>query len=148
VSKLVEINFRPGERTLRQFGWIALGGFGLLALCAWQGWLVFRHGLGAWRDAVTLALAGLGLLSAAFSLVFPRANAALFIGLSVVAFPIGFVLSYVIMATLFYVVIAPVGFVMRLFGMDPMDRRFLPGAPTYWLDARPPRAKADYFKQF
>jgi hypothetical protein len=148
VANLVEINFRPDERTLRQFGWIALAGFGLLALCAWNGWLVFRHGLGEWRAAVSWALAGLGLLSALFSLVFPRANALLFVALSLLAFPIGFVLSYVIMATLFYAVIAPVGFVMRLFGVDPMDRRFLRDAPTYWRDARPPRAKADYFKQF
>jgi len=148
MAQMVELNFRPDARTLRQFGWIALAGFGGLALCAWNGWLVFRHGLGEWRETVAFALAGLGLLSALFSLVFPRANAALFIGLSLAAFPIGFVLSYVIMATLFYGVIAPVGFVMRLFGLDPMDRRFLPDAPSYWRDARPPRAKADYFKQF
>jgi hypothetical protein len=148
MSKMVEINFHPDERTLRQFGWIALCGFGLLSLCAWNGWLVFRHGLGDSREPVAFGLLGLGVLSALFSLVFPKANAPLFVGLSVVAFPIGFVLSYAIMATLFYVVIAPVGFVMRLFGMDPMDRRLLPKAPTYWLDARPARAKADYFKQF
>jgi saxitoxin biosynthesis operon SxtJ-like protein len=148
MAGMVELNFRPDERTLRQFGWIALAGFALLALCAWNEWLVFRHGLGDWRGTVTSVLAALGLVSALFSLVFPRANAALYVGLSLLAFPIGFVLSYVIMATLFYVVIAPVGFVMRRFGMDPMDRRFVPGAATYWRDARPPRAKADYFKQF
>lgn len=148
MSKLVEINFRPDERILRQFGWIALGGFGLLALCAWNEWLVFRHGLGAAREPVAFALLGLGALSALFSLVFPKANAPLFVGLSVLAFPIGFVFSYLIMATLFYVVIAPVGLVMRVFGVDPMDRRLLPKAATYWVDARAPRAKADYFKQF
>ena len=148
MSKLVEINFRPDDRTLRQFGWLALGGFGLLALCAANEWLVFRHGMGGARQTVAAALAGLGLLSALFSLVYPRANAPLFVGLSVVAFPIGFVLSYVILATLFYLVIAPVGFALRLFGADPMQRGFLPNATTYWVDARPPRPKADYFKQF
>jgi hypothetical protein len=145
---MVEINFRPNERTLRQFGWIALAGFGALAVCAWQHWLVFRHlpdGAGA---PVAAVLAALGALSALCSLVYPRANALLFVGLSLVAFPIGFVLSYVIMATLFYAVIAPVGFVMRLFGADPMERRMLPDAKTYWVEARPARAKADYFKQF
>ena len=66
-----------------------------------------------------------------------------------VAFPIGFVLSYVIMAMLFYVVFAPVGLVLRLVGKDPLDRRFLPDAPTYWVDARARRApKRDYFRQF
>ena len=148
MSKMVEINFHPDERTLRQFGWIALGGFGLLALCAWSHWLVFRHLSDSAREPVAFALLGLGVLSAAFSLLFPKANAPLFVALSVVAFPIGFVLSYVIMATLFYVVIAPVGFALRLIGKDPMDRRFLPDAPTYWLPARPARAKSDYFKQF
>lgn len=148
MAKLVEINFRPDARILRQFGWIALGGFGLLALCAWNQWLVFRHLSDGAREPVALALAGLGVLSAAFSLLFPKANAPLFVGLSVVAFPIGFVLSYVVMATLFYVVIAPVGLALRLVGKDPMDRRFLPDAPTYWVDARPARAKRDYFKQF
>jgi hypothetical protein len=148
MAKLVEINFHPDTRILRQFGWIALAGFGFLALCAWNEWLVFRHGLGGAREPLAFGLLGLGVLSALFSLVFPRANAPLFVGLSVVAFPIGFVFSYVIMATLFYVVIAPVGAVMRLFGMDPMDRRLLPKAATYWVDARKPRAKADYFKQF
>jgi hypothetical protein len=148
MAKLVEIDFHPSDRTLRQFGWIALAGFGLLALCAWHGWLVFRRGLGDWREPVAFALAGLGVLSALFSLAFPRANAPLFIGLSVVAFPIGFVFSYVIMATLFYVVIAPVGLVLRVFGKDPMDRRFLPAAKSYWVTARPARPKADYFKQF
>ena len=148
MAGMVELNFRPSERTLRQFGWIALGGFGLLALCAWQHWLVFRHLPDAAREPVAFALLGLGLLSALFSLVFPKANAPLFVGLSLVAFPIGFVLSYVIMATLFYVVIAPVGFLLRAIGKDPMDRRFLPDAKTYWVDARPARAKADYFKQF
>jgi len=148
MSKMVEINFHPDEHTLRQFGWIALGGFGLLALCAWNHWLVFRHLPDAAGETVAFALLGLGVLSAIFSLVFPRANAPIFVGLSVVAFPIGFVLSYVIMATLFYLVIAPVGVIMRLFGKDPMDRRLLPKATTYWIDARPARAKADYFKQF
>ena len=148
MAGMVEVNLHPNERTLRQFGWIALAGLGGLALCAWNGWLVFRHGLGDARGAVTLALAALGGLSALFSLWFPRANAPLFVGLSLLAFPIGFVLSYVIMATLFYAVIAPVGFLMRLFGADPMERRMLPQAASYWVDERPARPKADYFKQF
>jgi MFS family permease len=148
MAKMVEINFRPDERTLRQFGWIALGGFGLLALFAWNQWLVFSRLSEAAREPVALTLAALGVVSAVLSLVFPRANALLFVGLSVVAFPIGFVLSYVIMATLFYLIIAPVGLLLRLVGKDPMDRRFLRDAPSYWVEARPPRAKADYFKQF
>ena len=148
MAQMVELNFRPSERTLRQFGWIALVGFGLLALLAWRGMAVFRAVPEPARDELALVLAALALLAAVFSLVHPRANWPIYVGLSVVAFPIGFVLSYVIMATLFYVVIAPVGFVMRLLGHDPMDRRFRPDARTYWVDARPARPRQSYFKQF
>lgn len=148
MAQMIEMNLRPDERTCRQFGWIALGGFGLLALLAWQGWLVFARLPEGARAPVAFALAGLAVVSAFFSLVFPKANLPLYVGLTIVAFPIGFVLSYVIMATLFYVVIAPIGFALRLFGHDPMDRRFLPAAKTYWLDARPERPRESYFKQF
>src|SRR5258705_9346733 len=101
MAKMVEINFRPDERTLRQFGWIALGGFGLLALCAWNEWLVFPHGLGAAREPRGFALLGLGALSALFSLALPRANGPPFVGLSLIAFPIAFLLSYLRLATPF-----------------------------------------------
>jgi len=148
MSQMVDLNLRPDARTLRQFGWIALAGFGGLALLAWNGWLVFAHlGEGS-RGTVALALAALAGASALFSLAWPKANLPLYLGLTIVAFPIGFVLSYVIMATLFYVVIAPIGFALRLIGHDPMDRRFLPGAKSYWVDARPERRRESYFKQF
>ena len=148
MSQMVELNLRPDARTLRQFGWVALGGFGLLALLAGNGWLVFAHlGEGA-RVPVASGLAALAGVSAFFSLVFPKANLPVYLGLTILAFPIGFVLSYVIMATLFYVVIAPIGFVLRLVGQDPMDRRFLPRAKSYWLDARLKRPRESYFKQF
>jgi hypothetical protein len=148
MSKLVEMNLRPDARTLRQFGWIALGGFGLLALLAWKGWLVFAAVPEGARDTVALVLAALAAVSAFFSLVYPKANLGIYLGLTILAYPIGFVLSYVIMATLFYLIIAPIGFMMRLFGHDPMDRRFMPDAKTYWLDARPQRPRESYFKQF
>jgi hypothetical protein len=148
MSQMVELNLRPDARTLRQFGWIALVGFGLLALMAWRGWLIFAALPEAARDEFAAVFAGLAVVSALFSLVYPKANWPIYVGLTVVAFPIGFVLSYVIMGTLFYLIIAPIGFVMRLFGHDPMHRHFQRDAKSYWLDSRPPRPTASYFKQF
>jgi protein-S-isoprenylcysteine O-methyltransferase Ste14 len=148
MSQMVELNLRPDARTLRQFGWIALGGFGLLALLAWNGWLAFAYLGEASRASVALALAVLAAASGLFSLVYPKANLPIYLGLTLAAFPIGFVLSYVIMGTLFYVVIAPIGLVMRLFGHDPMERRIQRDAKSYWVDARPQRARDSYFKQF
>ena len=44
--------------------------------------------------------------------------------------------------------LAPIGLVMRLFGHDPMERRIQRDAKSYWVDARPQRARDSYFKQF
>jgi hypothetical protein len=148
MAKMVEIDFHPDERTLRQFGWIALGGFGLLSLLAWKEWLLFAFGLGDARPLVAGALLGLGVLAAFLGLVFPRANQPLFVGLALLAFPIGFVLSYVILSVLFFVVIAPIGALMRLLGHDPMHRRLEPAAETYWTKAPPAPPRSRYFKQF
>lgn len=148
MSKMVEINWQPDERTLRQFGWIALGGFSLVALLAWNEWLVFAVGLGAARGPVAGTLLALGVLSGLFSLVAPTANKPIFLGLTLLSYPIGFVLSYVIMGFLFYVLITPVGLIFRLIGKDPLNRRFEPQATTYWSDPRPRRGKDSYFRQF
>jgi hypothetical protein len=148
MSNLVELNWNPDRRTLRQFGFIALGGFGLLAALAWFERGLFAFGLGAAREWVAGAFAALAVLSALFSLVFPRGNWPIYAGLSLVALPIGFVLSYLIMATLFYLVIAPIGLLLRLFGKDPMQRGFDRRASSYWVDAHPPRPRESYFRQF
>lgn len=148
MSKMIEIDWEPDERTLRQFGWIALVGFAGIALLAWNEWLIFSFGLGSARTAVASAFAGLGGLSALFSLVAPKANKPIYLGLTLLSYPIGFVLSYVIMGFLFYGLITPLGLVFRAIGKDPLNRRFDRGATTYWSDPRPRRGKESYFKQF
>jgi hypothetical protein len=148
MSKMVEINWTPDDHTLRQFGWIALVGFLLIAGLAWNEWLVFSAGLGSARAIVAGAFAGLGLLSAVFSLVAPRANKPIFLGLTLLSYPIGFVLSYVIMGFLFYGLFTPLGLAFRLVGKDPLHRSFDRNASTYWSDPRPRRGKDSYFRQF
>jgi hypothetical protein len=70
------------------------------------------------------------------------------VGLSVVAFPIGFVVAYVILGVLFFVLITPLGLAFRLIGRDPLKRRFEPEVPTYWEPSGPARSMESYFKQF
>ena len=82
MSKLIDLDLRPDTETLRQFGWIALVGFGFLAVIAWFEWLIFAFGLGAARPFVAGAFGGLAVLSVLFSLVFPRANLPIYVGLS------------------------------------------------------------------
>lgn len=148
MSSMIEINWRPDDRTLRQFGFIALFGFGFLAAIAWWELFVFSAGLGVARPIVAGVFAGMAALSALFSLVAPRANLPIYLGLTVLSYPIGFVLSHVIMGLLFYALITPVGLFFRLTGFDPLHRSIDRAARTYWVDARPRRAKSSYFRQF
>jgi len=83
-----------------------------------------------------------------FSLVAPKANRPIYLALVIVSYPIGFVLSYVIMGALFYGLITPVAIFFKLTGRDPMHRRFDPDATTYWTEPRPPRGSESYFKQY
>jgi hypothetical protein len=145
---MIELNLRPDERTLRNFGFIALAGFGFLALIAFKEWLVFSFGLGEARLPLTWSFLGLAGYATIASLTYPKANWPLYAGLTCVSFPIGLVVSFVIMTTLFYAIVAPVGLLLRAVGRDPMDRRFLPRVPSYWAQARPSRAKQAYFRQF
>lgn len=144
---MIEIDLRPDDRTLRQFGFIALVGFGLLATLAYNEWLVFAR-VGEWRQQVATFFASLAGVCLLFSLLYPRANLPIYLGLTILAYPIGFVLSYVIMGALFFGLIAPVALFFKLTGRDPMHRRYDPDATSYWTDARPAREKATYFRQF
>ena len=148
MSKLVEINFNPDNKTLRQFGVIAFVGFGILAALAYYERLIFSFGMGDARVTVVGILAAVGSIALLFSLVAPKANRILYVGLTLLAFPIGFVLSYVIMGTLFFLVIGPIAILFRLVGRDSMHRDCDPSAPTYWHAAKPPRDKDSYFHQY
>jgi hypothetical protein len=145
---MIELDWTPDEKKLRQFGFIAFAGFGGLALLAYFEVLVFSFGLGQARPWVAGGLASLGGLAALFSLIHPRANLPIYVGLSVVAFPIGFVLSYLIMGTLFYLIITPVGLFFKLTGRDPLYRKFDPEVESYWVEASAERDRESYFKQF
>jgi hypothetical protein len=148
MSRLVEIDFNPDAKTLRQFGLVAFIGFGALAALAYYEKLVFAFGLGDARVAVAVSLGALGLLALVLSVVAPRANRFLYVGLSLLAFPIGFVLSYLIMGTLYFLVIGPIAVGLRLAGRDPMRRAHDPHAASYWTPVHRARDKERYFHQY
>jgi hypothetical protein len=66
----------------------------------------------------------------------------------VVNYPIGWVVTHVIMALIFYLVVTPIGVIMRLTGRDPMERAFDRGAKTYWKPRRSDPSSARYFRQY
>lgn len=146
---LVNLNLDPDQKTLRQFGFIAFFAFGALG-----GWTLWRSSILGFElspgtaQTVGGVLAGLGVLAGVLALVAPKAVKPLFVGMTLLTFPIGFVVSHVILALLYFVVITPIGLIMRLLGHDPMQRRLEPQAATYWVRKEPVTDVRAYFRQY
>jgi hypothetical protein len=72
----------------------------------------------------------------------------IFVGWMYASFPIGFVVSHIVIGVIFYLVITPIGLMMRLFGRDTMYRSFDREAATYWVSHDPGLDRARYLRQF
>jgi hypothetical protein len=136
---MIEINWNPEKKELRKFGLVAVVVLGAASII-----LRFRFGVaGIW--ALTPAAAGLCICL--ITLVSAKAARVIYLGLTFAALPIGFVISVLLMAAFYFLVLTPVGLVFKLFGRDPLDRRFKPDTTTYWT----PREHRDdlerYFRQ-
>jgi hypothetical protein len=133
-----DVTRRQSVKTLRQFGFLGLGVFGALA-----GWRAFASGADGVVWGFGAAAAGFGLLGAAA----PAALGPVFTAWMIVAFPIGWVVSRVMLALLFYGVFTPVAFVFRLMGRDVLRRR-RPAGGSYWIPKSQPGDARQYLRQF
>lgn len=131
ISILEDIrNIKSGRKELREFGLtigavlILIAGFAL-----WRG-----KGSGAYFLAA-------GLLFSGFGAAAPEALKPLQKIWMAFSAAIGYFMSRVILALLFYCVVTPIGAVMRLFGKDILDQRMSKDSPSYWRE-RPVAAKA------
>lgn len=137
---LISIDMNPPRRQLRQFGLVFFPAFmGLL------GWILTRATGSITAGIVCWSLAPLVFLLGAFA---PAAVRPFWIVSMCVSFPIGFVISHVVIALVYYVVLTPAGLLLRLFKGDPLKRAWDPAVESYWIK-RPPEATVErYFRQF
>ncbi len=146
---LVQINWHPNRNELRSFGFIALAAFGALGL-----WIFFRQsflGIELSDDAARIGAYGcwgLAAASLAGSLTFPVALRPLYVLLTAISLPIGFVVSHVLMAIVFYGLLTPIALFFRVTGRDALQRRLEPSAKSYWQPRQIIQDRARYFKQF
>jgi len=145
---MIEMNWKPDRRTLKQFGWISLVAFGLLGVMAWKHWLGFSRLPESATHPTAYVLWAIAGVSALLGAVAPMLLKPLYVGLMLIALPIGFVLSHVILFVIFYFFFTPLGLVMRLFGYDPMRKRFDRDARTYWIEREIVTDPKRYFRQF
>ena len=142
---LVEINWKPGSRMLRQFALIWLIGFAIVGfVVAWK--LDVFHGSGKWTAPFVIWI--LAVLVGILGTIAPKSVRPIYIGWMAVGFPIGYVMSHIVFAIVYFVIFTAVALYFRLTGRDALQRRFDKAAQTYWIKrAATPSPKA-YFKQF
>lgn len=142
---LIEIPWRPDRSTLRQFGLAGLLGVPLL------GWMVLGwKGPGEWRGAewggIGCFLAA-GVVLGGLALINPAALRLLFVGACLITVPIGMVVSELMLLILYFGVFTTTGVLSRLLGRDALQRRFDPGASSYWTPCRAQTGAEQYFRQ-
>jgi hypothetical protein len=134
-----DIQFRPPDRTLRQFAGLWLACFGGLAAWEW---------FGPGHSTRAIVLAVLALTVGPLGLAWPRAIRPVYVAWMVLAFPIGWTVSQLVLAAMYYGLFTPIGLVFRILGRDPMQRALRPGADSYWAPKATPADPRRYFKQF
>ena len=134
-----DIPFKPTAKALRQFAaaWLIF----FLAFGAHQ-YLVRRH------PGVGLVLIGMALVIGLLGLVRLAAVRWLFVGWMVVAFPIGWLISLLMLLLMFYGLITPVAVFFRMRGRDLLRRKCAPSATTFWLPKNTPQDVRSYFRQY
>src|ERR1043166_8790142 len=113
-----DIPFRPTSNALRQFAalWLVI----FLAVGAHQYFKLGHHTQGMVLGAVAVVVGTLGLIK-------PGAVRWIFVGWMVLAFPIGWLVSQIMLAVLFYLVLTPVAVLFRWRGRDVLARKPAPG---------------------
>ena len=133
--KLIEFNWQPTDRQLRQFGVICL--FALPALAWLWG--------GGTTIVMTLALAG--LLLAVAGMAVPTVLKPVFLALTIVATPIGMVIGELAMLAIYFGVFLPFGLVFRLAKRDSLQLRLNQDKDSYWETKKQPANIASYYRQ-
>ncbi len=136
---LVDINWNPPRNELRVFAILQLVFFAIVA------WLVHQRAAAAGpATAIVVASA----VVAVVGLLKPTWLRVMYVVWMAIVFPIGFVVSHLLMAVVFYLVVTPIGLMMGSLGRDPMHRKFDRDAKTYWQPRKPPQGTRGYFRQF
>ena len=127
----------PTPKLLRQFAGLSLSFF--------VGWALWR----AWHGQVGLgtgALGTTGLVLGALGLWRPATIRFVYTGWMIAAFPIGWTMSRLVVAALFYIVFTPVALIFRLLGRDALHVRRRP-LRSYWTAKAGAGEPGEYFRQ-
>lgn len=120
---MINLNLSPSEKELKQFA------IGQLIFCLLISlWLFFYRESQTGPGVIMTISVFLFILSR----IYPGLLKYPFLFLSLVAFPIGWVVSHVVLLIVYYLVMTPIGWIMRMAGYDPLERKPDLKVESYW----------------
>jgi hypothetical protein len=132
------IKWHPDRRELRRFAVAMLIGFTVLgAVAAWRGGGISTTAIVLWSAGVVLAIAAL----------VPKPGRLAYLAVYLPTSIIGYVVSNVILALMFFFVITPLGIILRLMGKDFLQQRS-PRGKTQWTPVKSVKNEDSYYRQF
>ena len=137
---MLDINWNPSRRDLRQFGllWLPL-------FAAILGYAVFLR-TGEWP--IPLVIWGVAAAVALVALVAPVRLRPLVVAWIAAAYPIGWTVSHLVLGITYFGLFAIIGLTLRLVGYDSLARRKPAAAHSFWHAREARRSPASYFRQF
>ena len=137
--RLSEIDLNPSEKTVRQFAALCLA-FALLIVVD----QFYFHESTNFGRVVVGILAVLGVIG----LLAPKVIKPIYVGWMLAVFPIGWVISHLILGIIFFGLFTPLAFFFRLRGRDPLHRAPRRDAVTYYVPKTTPSDLASYLRQY
>lgn len=137
---MIHLDLNPTPRKIREFGIVSPIMLGLIGLL-----LAWRFGL---SPAWPIALGAVGIALFLLSRMAPVCVRPVYQGLVLVGFPIGWVVSHVVMLLFFFAVLTPIALLFRLVGRDVLSRKWDDECKSYWTEYSRDDRVQRYFRQF
>jgi hypothetical protein len=138
-NSMIKIDHHPSRRQMTVFGLLWIVFFGILG------------GMSSWKTGISprpITFWAIGAAIPVAGFLWPEMLRIVFLAATYATYPIGLVLSFCILAVIYYLVLTPIGLVLRLRGYDPMQRRFDRNGKTYWSPHEQEEKSKRYFQQF
>ncbi|MER3415359.1 MAG: hypothetical protein C4297_03985 [Gemmataceae bacterium] len=125
VQNLVRMLMQSQARTRD----LQLFSLALLVAGAFLSWILLRK-IDAWPYGLALMVITsiLGLIG----LAFPEMMRVPWAVFTLLTYPVGWLVSHLLLACAYLGVVTPMALVLRISGYDPLCRRFEPGRDSYW----------------
>lgn len=133
------INWNPSTKDLRVFAALLIPFCGLVAY-----WLSAR----GYGPEIYASVIGLGSVVGLIGLFTPRAIRWIYVGWMLAVTPISVVVTYVIMAIVFFGVFWPIAWMIKTRERDVLKLSFDKQASTYWEPRRQQTDPRRYFRQY